>query len=130
MQAHTLSVLLGLAHESHLAACRKLFLEVLSPWQYGLISASVFPLVADMMYLIKVKKALNSSSVLSCDCTCCCEAAEPNSIAQGWSTSKDPVSEGLSIFFHNIQAQAGEAWHVLHHLALICTLHIMTLLWI
>lgn len=49
MQAHTLSVLLGLAHESHLAASRKLFLEVLSPWQFGLIAAGLFPMFADMM---------------------------------------------------------------------------------
>lgn len=53
VQAHTLAVLLGLAYEAHQASGRKLFLEVLSPWQFGLIRACLYPVFSDIMYLIK-----------------------------------------------------------------------------
>lgn len=52
-QAHSLSVLLGLAYEAHLQLARKLSYEVLSPWQWGMTSACLHPIVPDVIFCMK-----------------------------------------------------------------------------
>lgn len=53
MQAHSLSVLLALAHEAHLQLARKLSHEVLSPWQWGMTSACLHPVTPDVIFCMK-----------------------------------------------------------------------------
>ncbi|KAK9827492.1 hypothetical protein WJX74_005388 [Apatococcus lobatus] len=51
--AHTLSVLLALAYEAALQLGRKFCYEILSPWQWGMMTACLYPVVPDIMYCVK-----------------------------------------------------------------------------
>ena len=53
LQAHTLYVLHALAFESHLQLGRKMCYGLLSPWQYGMMVACLYPVVPDVNFLMK-----------------------------------------------------------------------------
>lgn len=53
MQAHSLSVLMAMANEAHLQLARKLVLEILSPWQWGMMAACLYPVVPNMVFCLK-----------------------------------------------------------------------------
>ena len=53
LQAHSLHVLLALAFETHLQLARKMSYELLSPWQWGMMAACLYPVVPDVMFLMK-----------------------------------------------------------------------------
>ena len=48
-----LSVLLALAFEAHLQLARKMSYELLSPWQWGMMAACLYPVVPDVMFCMK-----------------------------------------------------------------------------
>lgn len=53
MQAHSLSVILGLAQETRIQLARKIIYEILSPWQWGHISACFYPIMPDIVQCAK-----------------------------------------------------------------------------
>ncbi|KAK9825520.1 hypothetical protein WJX74_003641 [Apatococcus lobatus] len=48
-KAHSLSIILGLAQETRLQLGRKMIYEILSPWQWGHISACFHPVMPDIV---------------------------------------------------------------------------------
>lgn len=48
-----MSVLLALAYEAHLQLARKMCYEILSPWQWGMMAACLYPVIPDMVFCAK-----------------------------------------------------------------------------
>lgn len=57
-------MLVALAYEANLQLARKLCLELLSPWQWGMMAACLYPVVPDITFCLKYLAGDQSVSVL------------------------------------------------------------------